>query len=92
MKPKLLEATDKWAEAHFDEIVNFLWMNRKTIVKKEDDVFDSPDYGGLPKALASKLSSDFVDAIQIAFEELAENPEMTLAQFARHCGRYLYAE
>lgn len=45
----------------FVEAANWLWENRKAI-KAYD--FDYPDYGGMPKLLSKKLSSDFVDAIQ----------------------------
>lgn len=88
--PALLRSKDIWAEVHFDEIVELLWFNRKAILA-DDNGFDSPNYGGLPARLSDKLSTDFVDAIQEAFDSMRLG-SMTMAQFVRLCAKHLYAE
>ena len=87
--PKNLKASDRFAERHFDEITDFLWKNRKRII---DERFDYTDYGGLPKRLSDKLSSDFVEAAQEAFDGLASGRIKTKEQFSRICAKYIYAE
>ena len=47
----------------FEEFVDALWDNRSTLRNREN-VFDYPDYGGLPPKIYSKLSPDTVDVIQ----------------------------
>ena len=97
-KPTTLKATDRWAEKHFDEIINFLWANRKRLLAEieksefHDSIFDEPDYCGLPKKLSNKLSTDFVDAIQQAIYTLVEDPKLKKDSFARICAQYIYAE
>lgn len=56
MKPPQL--VSQWM---FDA-AEYLWENRKII--SGDGVFDYPDYGGLPRRCASKLSPGTVDWIQ----------------------------
>lgn len=45
------------------EMIDYIWDNRKSIIKKYD-CFDYPDYCGLPKRISKNLSSDFVDYMQ----------------------------
>lgn len=58
----------------FTKAVDYLWNNRKELKKKfynkdepkpwEYQVFDYPDYYGMPKRISNKLDGDFVDALQ----------------------------
>jgi hypothetical protein len=45
------------------EASEHLWKNKETL-NTEDECFDFPDYGGLPKRCAKELSSGTVDWIQ----------------------------
>lgn len=40
------------------------WLKDNKTKINTDDVFDYPDYWGLPKSISNKLSSDEVDYIQ----------------------------
>ena len=64
------------------EASDYLWENRKVLNKEGDEgwVFDYPDYGGLPKRCAMKLSSGTVDWIQ----ENAPFDGMTKKEFRKN--------
>jgi len=87
----LNEERVSWEKMHADEVIDFLWKNRKKILDEKlyPDGFEFPDYGGLPKKTSNKLSGDFVDAIQAAFYELRENDKTTKPQFAKMCKEYM---
>lgn len=65
--------TAKWVAP----MLAYFWKNKKTILERAKELavefggyekyeldFDYPDYGGLPKSISNKLSSDVVDLIQ----------------------------
>ena len=77
MKTKQLRKVwDAEVGSLFDVAV-WLWENRAKLVARADkmaedtpyaDVFDYPDYSGMPKRLWKKLTSDDVDNIQNGFD------------------------
>jgi len=94
-KNLMFDKDQKWEIAHFDEITNFLWANKKKILDMPSG-FNYPNYGGLPKRLGSKISSDFADGIQGAFYDLDYHDKFyvdktTKKEFCKMCGRYLFA-
>lgn len=46
-----------------DKILGMIYDKART-----DEVFDFPEYGGLPDRISSVLSSEFVDAVQNCWE------------------------
>ena len=53
----------KMTKNQFKIITDHIWKNRKKLAKTDYE-FDYPDYLGLPKRIANKLSPEAVDAIQ----------------------------
>ena len=57
-----------------DELVDYLFNARRKLIYVDGGVdFDYPDYGGLPKKISNRLSSDVVDRIQSNLEEIAQS-------------------
>lgn len=54
---------DEFGIKYFEDIVDAIWDKRE-VMKNEDFYFDYPDYAGISKRIAGKLSSDVVDIIQ----------------------------
>lgn len=54
-----------------DELVDHLFNIRKNFRAVANGEFDYPDYGGLPKRIVNKLSSDVVDKIQCSIGTLS---------------------
>lgn len=75
----------------FEPLVEHLWGMRAQVLCKEEDQefnFDYPDYGGLPKKISNKLSSEIVDVIQDELLSWHEN-NTTKKQFMREVAAHL---
>lgn len=58
--------------------VKWLNDNKDNISRREQDIFDYPDYWGMPKRIANRLYSDEVDFLQEeTFDWYQSIPEMT---------------
>ena len=58
---------DKYGVQIFEDMIEFLWSNRENLKADKIDghyYFDYPNYGGLPKRISNKLSSEVVDRMQ----------------------------
>lgn len=76
----------KW----FSESVEFLWKNRKDLAEKythknepDYEMFDYPDYAGMPKKLSRRLSGDFVDVVQSVWSDLLDDNFKTKNKFIK---------
>ncbi|MDP3981774.1 MAG: hypothetical protein Q8Q33_10210 [Chlamydiota bacterium] len=60
----------------FKTIINSLWKNRQKLINEtanaEIDIFDFPDYGGLPNRIVNALSPEAVDAMQYIWNNFLE--------------------
>lgn len=56
------------------EVFSWILENRKTLFQHE--TFDFPEYGGMPKKLSRKLSSEMVDRIQMEWYNLDQLTSM----------------
>jgi len=74
-------------ETAFATLVTKLWENKAHILSHQaegwEPDFEYPDYGGLPKRIAYRLSSEAVDAIQTTLYLLGENPKWSRAVFSQ---------
>jgi len=55
---------NKMGKKTFLRIVDHIFPIRKKFLEDFDEVFDYPDYGGLPKKISNSLSPEAVDAMQ----------------------------
>jgi len=53
----------------FIDAINYLWEQRKQL----PEVFDYPDYAGMPPKTAKILSGDFVDVVQYFWDDKSPN-------------------
>jgi hypothetical protein len=68
----------------FEEVFEWMVKNNKTPQSHEE--FDCPEYGGMPKKLSRKLSSDFVDLIQDNWDWIQKNKSIK-----RLCELFFYS-
>lgn len=54
----------------------FTWMINNTKTMQQHEEFDFPEYGGMPKKLSFKLSSETVDLIQDNWATVRQNKSM----------------
>lgn len=57
-----------------DKIIGMIYDNARI----GDDVFDFPEYGGLPERISDELTSEFVDAVQNCWENTITFGEPTI--------------
>jgi hypothetical protein len=69
----------------FNHIIDHMFPKRKQYWGLYGDVFDYPDYAGLPSKISYKLSSEAVDAMQFVID----HPYKNKREFARAYKRRL---
>ena len=70
----------------FELLIDALWKNKSQMMKNEN--FDFPDYGGLPKNISNKLTSEHVDFLQEHLINLLSSHK-TKKQFAKELAEKL---
>jgi len=62
----MAKSMDKYGTELFEEVVDYLWKNRR-LLDDPDFSFCDPDYAGLSDRIVRKLNADAVDAIWWVF-------------------------